>query len=181
MDAPIRLLPCGTLALARRSPTGVAPFRKTQEQLMRKTLLVLSAAAVVAATLPATARDRTVMRAQDHYAAVPRERIVVRPAPQGYYPPATAAATTTGVVAGTATGVALSQGAIGGTVGAALPATAAGAAAVGGVAGIGAGALVHAAVTPCQGFHALFGNFLTSGEGCANGQWVGYQPRRVIR
>ena len=132
---------------------------------MRTTLLVLSAAAVVAASLPATAR----------------ERIVVRPAPQAYYvEPNTAAAATTGVIAGTAAGVAISQGAIGGTLGAALPASAIGAAAVGGVAGIGAGAMMHAATTPCQGFHALYGNFLTSGQGCVNGRWVGVEPRQRV-
>ena len=141
---------------------------------MRKTLLILSAAAVVAVATSASARERVTAReriyvtgAQDHYAAVERSK--------------NAAAVTTGTVAGTAAGVAITEGAVGGAVGAAVPATAIGAAAVGGVAGIGAGALIHAATTPCQGFHALFGNFLTSAEGCVNGRFVGYEPRGVRR
>ena len=136
---------------------------------MRKTLLILSAAAVVAVATSASARERIYVTrsAQDHYAAVERSK--------------NAASATTGVVAGTAAGVAVSEGVIGGTLGAALPVTTAGAVAVGGVAGVGAGALIHAATTPCQGFHALFGNFLTSSEGCVNGRFVGYEPRRVTR
>jgi hypothetical protein len=86
-----------------------------------------------------------------------------------------------GVAVGTGVGVAVSEGAIGGSLGAALPATAAGAAAVGGVAGIGAAAVIHAATTPCQGFHMFFGNLFTSSEGCVNGQWVGHNPRVVER
>ena len=86
-----------------------------------------------------------------------------------------------GVAVGTGIGLAVSEGAIGGSLGAALPATAAGAAAVGGVAGIGAAALVHASTTPCQGFHMFFGNLFTSSEGCVNGQWAGHEPRVVER
>jgi hypothetical protein len=136
---------------------------------MRKTLLILSAAAVVAVATSASARERIYVTrsAQDHYAAVERNK--------------NAASVGTGAIAGTAAGVAITEGAVGGTLGAALPATAAGAAAVGGVAGIGAGALIHAATTPCQGFHALFGNFLTNAEGCVNGRFVGYEPRRTTR
>ncbi len=53
-----------------------------------------------------------------------------------------------------------------------LGATAASSAVAGGVIGVGAAALIHAAVTPCTGFHALAG-----GEGCVNGQYVGYRGR----
>ena len=51
-----------------------------------------------------------------------------------------------------------------------LPTTAAGAAAVGGVAGVGAVALIDAAVQPCRGFHALFG---MNHDECVNGVYVG--------
>jgi hypothetical protein len=121
---------------------------------MRRTLLV--AAAVAAIATPAVAQS--VRYEQPNYAA-----------------PAAGAAVGTGV------GVAVSEGAIGGSLGAALPATAAGAAAVGGVAGIGAASVIHAATTPCQGFHMLFGNLFTSSEGCVNGQWVGTEPRVIER
>lgn len=86
-----------------------------------------------------------------------------------------------GAAVGTGVGLAVSEGAFGASAAAALPATAAGAAAVGGVAGIGAVSLIHAATTPCQGFHMMFGNLFTSSEGCVNGQWVGYQPQVVER
>jgi hypothetical protein len=61
----------------------------------------------------------------------------------------------------------------------AFPVSAAGAATAGFVAGVGAAALIHAATTPCQGFHALFGNFLTSSAGCVNGKWVGERRMRL--
>ena len=93
-----------------------------------------------------------------------------------YYQQPNYVAPAAGVATGTGVGVAVSEGAIAGSLGAA---------AVGGVAGIGAAALVHAATTPCQGFHMLFGNLFTSSEGCVNGQWVGRQPvvveRTVVR
>lgn len=95
------------------------------------------------------------------------------------YPARVQAETTTGVIAGTAIGVGVSEGWFGSTVaGAALPASAAGAAAVGGVAGIGAIALIDAATQPCRGFAALFG--LNHGA-CVNGQYVGYGPRPRVR
>jgi hypothetical protein len=95
------------------------------------------------------------------------------------YPVRTPAETTTGVVAGTAVGVGVSEGWFGSTVaGAALPAGAAGAAAVGGVAGIGAIALIDAATQPCRGFAALFG--LNHGA-CVDGHYVGYGPRTRYR
>jgi len=84
-----------------------------------------------------------------------------------------------GVATGTVIGLGVAEGWWGATAaGATLPATAAGAAAVGGVAGVGTIALVDAFVQPCRGFAALFD--VNSGA-CVNGQYVGYQPRAVIR
>jgi hypothetical protein len=84
-----------------------------------------------------------------------------------------------GVATGTIIGLGVAEGWWGATAaGAALPATTAGAAAVGGVAGIGTIALVDAFVQPCRGFAALFD--VNSGA-CVNGQYVGHQPRAVIR
>lgn len=127
---------------------------------MRRTLLVIAAAAALAA--PSVGASAQAVRYQ---------------APN-YVAPAV------GIAAGTATGLAISEGAFTGGLGAALPATAAGAAAFGGIAGVGTAAIIHAATTPCQGFHALFGNLFTSSEGCVNGQWVGGREpvveRRVV-
>lgn len=51
-------------------------------------------------------------------------------------------------------------------------ATSTGGAITGGfIAGVATVALIHAATTPCQGFHAIFG-----GKGCKNGRYVG--PKR---
>jgi hypothetical protein len=127
--------------------------KQKKEHVMRSTLLV--AAAAVAIATPALAQS-------------------VR-----YYERPNAAAPATGAAVGTGVGVAVSEGALGASAAAALPATAAGAAAVGGVAGVGAASLLHAATTPCQGFHMFFGNLFTSSEGCVNGQWVG-RPERVV-
>jgi hypothetical protein len=129
---------------------------------MRQTILVAAAAAAIA--VPAASASAQAVR---------------------YYQQPNYVTPAAGVATGTGVGVAVSEGAIAGSLGAALPATAAGAAAAGGVAGIGAAALVHAATTPCQGFHMFFGNLFTSSEGCVNGQWVGRQPvvveRTVVR
>lgn len=85
-----------------------------------------------------------------------------------------------GAAVGTAVGVGLWNGWWTNSIG--LPASSvAGAAATGGVAGVGTAALIHAATTPCQGFHAILGGFLTSPEGCVNGQYVGDQPVRMTR
>lgn len=124
---------------------------------MRSTILVVMAAAALAASAVSASAQATRYYAPNH----------VAPA--------------VGVAAGTATGLAISEGAFSGSLGAALPATAAGAAAFGGIAGVGTAAVIHAATTPCQGFHALFGNLFTSSEGCVNGQWVGHDPRVVER
>ena len=119
---------------------------------MRKTLLVATAVATVALATPASARP-------DY--------------PQA---PADPAAPIAGAAVGTAVGVGVYNGWFGSTLaGAALPTSTAGAVAFGGVAGIGTIALIHAATTPCRGFHALFNM-----GGCVNGQFVGYGnvPRR---
>jgi len=96
---------------------------------MRKTFTAISAVVLTAAlAMPALADP-------------PRNRDYVAPV--------------AGVAAGTAFGLGISEGWWGAAAGAALPATTAGAAAAGGVAGIGAVALVDAALQPCAGFHAM--------------------------
>jgi hypothetical protein len=127
--------------------------------MMRKTLLALSVAAAAAISSQASA--------QDYYYG------------QNYVAPVAGAAVGTAVGVGLYNGWYGTNGAFWGTT---WPASAAGAATTGFVAGVGTAALIHAATTPCQGFHALFGNFLTSSRGCVNGQWVGDRPvRRVVR
>ena len=82
------------------------------------------------------------------------------------------AAPVAGAVVGTAVGVGLhngwyaSNGAFWGTQ---WPTSVAGAATVGVVAGVGTAVLIHAATTPCQGFHAALGGLVTSAEGCVDG------------
>lgn len=121
---------------------------------MRKTLLVLSAVAAAALATPASAQSTR----------------------HAYVAPVT------GAVVGTAVGVGLTEGWFVSTGGyTAFPTAAAGAAATGLVAGVGAATLIHAATTPCQGFHMFFGNLFTRADGCVNGQWVGDAPRRVSR
>jgi hypothetical protein len=126
---------------------------------MRKTILMLTAASAVAfAAMPASA--------------------------QTYRSNANYAAPVAGAAVGTAAGIGIYQGWFGSSVaGAALPTTVAGAVAGGGIAGVGTAALIHAAVTPCTGFQAVFSPFAGSaaGQGCVNGEYVGYQeaPRRV--
>lgn len=120
---------------------------------MRKTLLVLSVAAAAMAATSASAQPR-------------------RYTPPDYVAPAA------GAVTGTVVGLGLSEGWWGDTV---WPSTVVGAATTGFVAGVGAAALIHAAITPCTGFQAFFSGFLTSPDGCVNGQWVGDQPRRYGR
>ena len=84
-----------------------------------------------------------------------------------------------GVVGGTVIGLGLSEawwGASPAIAGAALPTTAVGAAAIGGVAGIGAVALVDAAIQPCAGFHAMLN---LNEQYCAqqNAQQIAFQER----
>lgn len=76
-----------------------------------------------------------------------------------------------GAVVGTVFGVGLYNGWWGTGVGAPLGATLGGSITGGLLAGIGTAALIHAATTPCVGFHALLG-----GSGCKNGKYVG--PKR---
>lgn len=119
---------------------------------MRRTIITLSAAAVTALAVAAPASAQ--------------ERYVRNPAPY--------AAPIAGAAVGTTVGLGLYNGWFGSSAAAtALPATALGAAATGFVAGAGTLALVHAATTPCQGFHFLFGAFNNSANECVNGQWVG--------
>jgi len=122
---------------------------------MRKTLSAVSIAALAAALATPALADP------------PRQRDYVAPA--------------AGVVGGTVIGLGLTEGWWGASpaiAGAALPTTAAGAAAVGGVAGIGAVALVDAAVQPCAGFHAMF---LLNQDYCAqqNAQEIAYQEQEA--
>jgi hypothetical protein len=81
-----------------------------------------------------------------------------------------------GAAAGTAVGVGLYNGWYTGAAAAALPATAAGAAVTGGVAGVGAFALIDSVLEPCRGFAAVFG---ANSHECVNGAYVGDQPRMV--
>ncbi|HWM80759.1 MAG TPA: hypothetical protein VNQ56_01750 [Pseudolabrys sp.] len=85
-----------------------------------------------------------------------------------------------GAVIGTVAGVGFYNGWWGSSATAAsLGATVGSSIAAGGVIGVGAAALIDAALQPCRGFHAMFD--LSHGE-CVNGQWVGYQePPRLRR
>jgi hypothetical protein len=72
-----------------------------------------------------------------------------------------------GVVAGTVFGVGLHEGWWGTTFGV-EHASVGGSIAGGFIVGVATVAMIHAATTPCTGFHALFG-----GKGCKNGKYVG--------
>ena len=115
---------------------------------MHKTLIALSVGAAIAAATPAAAQDNRWV------------------------------APVAGAAVGTTVGLGLYHGWWSGATVAALPSSAAGAAVVGGLAGIGTVGLIHAATTPCQGFHAVFSGLFTSPEGCVNGRPVG---RRIVR
>jgi hypothetical protein len=124
---------------------------------MRKVLCALTVAAAAALAPP------TLANAQDY----------------GYDSRGNWVALGTGAVVGTVVGLGTYNTWWGsGAFASALPTTAAGAVAVGGVAGVGTVALIDAVASPCRGFHAMFD--LSDGE-CVNGQYVGYQPRRVRR
>jgi hypothetical protein len=124
---------------------------------MRKTLVALSLAAAAALATPALAQPAA-------YHARTSDPTV----------PAIA-----GVATGTVVGVGLYNGWWGATAaGVTLPTTAAASAAVGGVAGIGAVALIDAAIQPCRGFQALL---TINADKCVDGVYVGDQPRRVSR
>ena len=82
-----------------------------------------------------------------------------------------------GAVVGTAVGVGLYHGWYGSSAFVAgLPTTAVGAATMGGIAGVGTVALIDGVFQPCRGFHALLG---ANKGACVNGEYVGYQPRRM--
>ncbi len=117
---------------------------------MRKTILTLVSVGALALATPALANPKH-RHHQDHSWVAPAA----------------------GVAAGTVVGIGLYEGWLGSSLFAtSLGTSAASAAVAGGVIGVGAAALIHAAVTPCTGFHALAG-----GEGCVNGQYVGYRGR----
>ena len=118
----------------------------------------IATAALMAGTLATPASAQSV-----------RETYEVQP----YVAPAT------GVVVGTLAGVGLYNGWYGSSAAAtSLGATAASSAVAGGVIGVGALALVDAAIQPCRGFHAMFD--LSHGQ-CVDGQYVGYQERPARR
>ena len=118
---------------------------------MRKIFIVLSAISAMAFATPASAQER-----------------------------GNPAAVVTGAAAGTVVGLGLYNSWFGsGALVSALPTSAAGAAATGGVVGVGAIALVDAAMQPCRGFRALFSPFAPGASGCANGEYVGYGARRA--
>ena len=121
---------------------------------MRKLITALSLVAMTAVAIP------TLASAQDAQYTT------------GYAGPVAGAAV------GTAVGVGLYEGWYG-TSGAFVTGattTAVGAATVGGIAGVGAVALVDGVFQPCRGFHALFG---ANKDACVNGDYVGYAPRRM--
>ena len=84
-----------------------------------------------------------------------------------------------GAAVGTAAGVGLYNGWYGSssalTTGT-LSTTVGGAVAAGGIAGVGTVALIDGVFQPCRGFHALFG---ANKDACVNGEYVGFQPRRI--
>lgn len=72
-----------------------------------------------------------------------------------------------GAVAGTVFGVGLHEGWWGTTFG--FEGASVGGSIAGGIiVGVATVAMIHAATTPCTGFHALFG-----GKGCKNGKYIG--------
>jgi hypothetical protein len=107
--------------------------------MMRKTMLAMSVAATAAFAAPAFAQP-AYYSGPGYPAAVPW---------------------VAGAAVGTVVGVGLHEGWFSGAFASSLPSSAAGAAVAGGVAGVGTVALLHAAMVPCQGFQALFNNFLT--------------------
>jgi len=117
---------------------------------MRKTILTLVAALAVAFTIssPASAGGK-----HKH----PHKPLII-----------------TGAVVGTLVGIGLYDGWFSASttqsVGQ-LARSGAGAATGGFLAGVATVALIHAATTPCSGFHAIF-----QGAGCKNGRYVG--PKR---
>jgi len=94
-----------------------------------------------------------------------------------------AAALGTGAVVGTVAGVAVHEGWIGGSLGAALPTSVAGAATTGGVVGVGVVAGIDAFTQRCRGMAAVFGlnrQECAQREGMAGARHASVQ-RRVVR
>lgn len=114
---------------------------------MRKSLIALTAAAALTATAasPVLADPWHHHHRHDHTWVAPAA----------------------GVVAGTVFGVGLHEG-WWGTAFTADAASVGGSIAGGMIVGVATVAMIHAATTPCTGFHALFG-----GSGCVNGKYVG--------
>ncbi|MCF8478052.1 MAG: hypothetical protein K9G60_13570 [Pseudolabrys sp.] len=122
---------------------------------MRKIITAASIAAIAAAALASPAIAR----------------------PGDLSPNAAQAEVATGAVVGTVAGVGLYNGWWGSSAAATSLGATVGASAVGGgVAGVGAIALIDALVQPCRGFHAIFG---MNKDVCVNGEYVGYAPRRM--
>jgi hypothetical protein len=131
--------------LYRASSFGLERKSQTRSAEMRKTILGLLAAVVVAfaASSPADAGHK-------RHHVLHNKPIVV------------------GAVVGTLVGIGLYEGWLGNSV-LATSLTSTGGAITGGfVAGVGTAALLHAATTPCVGFHALL-----AGKGCKNGKYIG--------
>jgi high-affinity Fe2+/Pb2+ permease len=121
---------------------------------MRKTILTLVSVGALALATPALAQSKHHRHHHHHHH-------------HGWVAPAA------GVAVGTVAGIGLYEGWFGSSAFAtSLGSSAASSAVAGGVIGVGAAALIHAAVTPCTGFHAL-----AAGSGCVNGQYVGHQVR----
>jgi hypothetical protein len=116
---------------------------------MRKTILTLVAALAVAFTIssPASAGG---LKHHPHKATI-----------------------VAGAVVGTLVGIGLYEGwfATNSLTTSSLATSSAGAATGGFIAGVATVAMIHAATTPCTGFHAIF-----QGKGCKNGRYVG--PKR---
>lgn len=112
---------------------------------MRKTILTLVAALAVAFTISSPASAGGILKNN------PNKPLIV-----------------TGAVVGTLVGIGLYEGWFSASTNAQLGVfarTGAGAATGGFIAGVATVALIHAATTPCQGFHAIF-----QGAGCRNGK-----------
>ena len=126
---------------------------------MRNKILMLSAAVatVVAMATPASAHS--------HYYSKKHAPLVA------------------GAIVGTVVGIGIHQAWWGSTAGGAvLPASFGGAVAGGFIAGVGTAALIHATVTPCTGFQAVFSPFFPeNARGCVNGQYVGHKHRKHVR
>jgi hypothetical protein len=120
---------------------------------MRKTILTLVAALAVAFTIssPASAGGHK------HH---PHKATIVA-----------------GAVVGTLVGIGLYEGwfASNSLTTGTIANSAAGAATGGFIAGVATVAMIHAATTPCQGFHAIF-----QGAGCKNGKYVGKRRQAFL-